>query len=83
MGLDPRFIIHVVCSSKDTGRWAKELHKLGKWKKYTFGIVMVGQGFKTHHVNLNTTSTITDHRHSPSTSPRRNVTSWSSCYKRG
>ena len=43
IGLDPDFVVHVVCSSKDpdiSENWAKELYKLGKWKDYTFGIVM-------------------------------------------
>ena len=42
---NPKHVVEVICTSEDNGleqKWRADLHKLGKWQKYKFGIVMVG-----------------------------------------
>ena len=42
-GLDPNFVIPVLCSSARpelAGSWESDLSKVPKWKDYRFGIVM-------------------------------------------
>ena len=42
--LDGEFVVQVNCSSADEDlkdKWSADLHKLGKWSNYRFGIVMV------------------------------------------
>ena len=41
---DPRHVLEVICTSADgtlEDIWLAELEKLGKWKEYRFGIIMV------------------------------------------
>ena len=41
---NPKHVIEVICTSADSilkDIWVGELQKLGKWKGYKFGIVMV------------------------------------------
>ena len=42
-GLDPEFVVEVICHSGDNtlkGKWEGQRKKLGKWKGYGFGIIM-------------------------------------------
>ena len=45
--LNGEFVVPVNCSSADEDlkdKWSADLHKLGKWSNYRFGIVMVREG---------------------------------------
>ena len=45
--LNGEFVVQVNCSSADEDlkdKWSADLHKLGKWSNYRFGIVMVRAG---------------------------------------
>ena len=49
--LNGEFVVQVNCSSADEDlkdKWSADLHKLGKWSNYRFGIVMVREGSFTH-----------------------------------
>ena len=42
-GTDSAYVIQIVCHSQDDDmkqKWSEELKKLGRWRSYTFGIVM-------------------------------------------
>ena len=65
---DPKHVIEVICTSADDTLkdiWVSELPKLGKWKEYKFGIVMV-RGAPTSTAHPLPTDTATRVRITPS-----------------
>ena len=59
--LDGEFVVQVNCSSADEDlkdKWSADLHKLGKWSNYRFGIVMVREG-RSHSMRCNSVLILT------------------------
>ena len=78
--LNGEFVVQVNCSSADEDlkdKWSADLHKLGKWSNYRFGIVMVREG-RSHSMRCNSVLTLTPPTPPPPSPPPSGTSRWSS-----